>query len=97
MIDNYSVAKLHISLVMKTPILQRLQNALSKHPLAYIDNLILLLEAVDQYLRELATINEILEVVLHRPEETRPEDHAKVVAVHLVLLFLRDYVIREED
>lgn len=81
---------------METPILQGLQDALSQHPLAYVDDLLLFFEAVDQDLRELATINQVLEVVLHRPEETRPEDHAQVVPVHLVLLLLRNHVIRQK-
>lgn len=82
---------------MKTPVLQTLQNALRQHPLAYLDDLVLLFEAVDEYLGELAAVNEVLEVVLHGPEEAGPKHHAQIVAVHLVLLLLGDDVVGEED
>jgi hypothetical protein len=56
----------------------------------------LIFKAVRQYFSELATVDEILDVVLLRTEKAGSKDHTEVVSAHLVDLLLLHHEIGKE-
>lgn len=54
-------------------------------------------KAIRQYFGKLTTVNEILEVILLRPEEAGSKYYTQIVSAHLITLLLLHHEIRQEN